>query len=257
MREVLRRCAAGSALVVGLAVGFSVAPTVSLAAPITFVGPADYDNNAAQTTGVFRDVLNGSLINSDLDLGGTGHTALNFTGCDNNSAVLGRTTLYDTNVSNGSQRCSLAISQSAPMFSSHPFNNSKGAGIVVLFNEGAGNQGIALSLWTDGNTDSDKVQLVQQTGETRPGVALSTVALGSVIAADVWYRLTMDLTFSDSNFTVTGKVFTHTTQTDPNSALGVQVGSTLTYSSALSATLFSPYEIGLVARATLRSWTRV
>lgn len=36
--------------------------------------------------------------------------------------------------------------------------------------------------------------------------------------------------------------------TDPNSALGTQVGSTLTYSGILSATLTDPYEIGLVSR---------
>ena len=228
--------------------GFQLPRRLTLAAPITFAGPADYDNNAAQTTGVFRDFLNGSLINQGNDLGGTGHTALNFTGSDNNAATAGRITLYDTSPSTASPTLfSGNVTLSADILI-HPFNNNKGAGLLFLFNEGAGVNGMALSLWNAGNTDSNSVQLVQQTGETRPGNSLASVSLGSLIAADLWYRLTMDLTFSGSNFTVTGKVFTHTTQTDPNSALGAQVGSTLTYSGALSGTLFSPYEVGLVAR---------
>ncbi len=130
----------------------------------------------------------------------------------------------------------------------HPFNNAKGAGILFLFNEGAGQNGLALHLWNAGNSDSNKIELVAQTGEARPGAALATVALGNVIAQDLWYQLQMDLQFSGSNFTVTGKVFGHTTGTDPNSSLGSQIGSTLTYNSSLGSGIASPYEIGLVAR---------
>jgi hypothetical protein len=218
------------------------------AAPITFATAADYDNNAAQTSGVFRDFLNGALINRGSDLGGTGHSALNFTGSDNNAATAGRITLYDTNVTDGLPTVfSGNITMSADILIS-TFNNSKGAGLLFLFNEGTGLNGLALHLWNAGNSDSNRVQLVAQTGETRPLASLAQVALGNTIAQDVWYHLEMALTFAGTNFTVTGKVFGHTTPTDPNSALGAQIGTTLTYNSALSATLLSPYEIGLVAR---------
>ena len=250
MSKYLSTCARGALAVCSLAVSGAVSfiPTATQAAPITFATSADYDNSASQTTGVFRDVLNGSLINSGLDLGGTGHSALNFTGTDNNSAVLGRNTVYDLNVSTAAPTLfSGGISISADVLI-HQFNNSKGAGIEFLFNEGTGKQGLSLSLWNAGNSDLNTVQLVQQTGETRPSAALSSVALGSGIAENVWYRLSLNLALTATNFTVTGTVFTHTTGTDPNSALGVQVGSTLTYSDLISASLFSPYEIGLVAR---------
>ena len=48
---------------------------------------------------------------------------------------------------------------------------------------------------------------------------------------------------------MTGKVFAHATATDPNSALGGQVGSTLTYSGALPAGVTSPGENGIMASA--------
>ena len=233
---------------VGLAAGFSVAPTATLAAPITFAGPADYDNNAAQTTGVFRDFLNGALINQGNDPGGTGHTALNFTGSDNNAALAGRITLYDTSPSTTVPTTfSGNLSISADILI-HPFNNAKGAGVLFLFNEGAGQNGLALHLWNAGNSNSNKIELVAQTGEARPGAALATVALGNTIAQDPWYRLQVDLQFSGSNFTVRGKVFGHTTGNDPNSSLGSQIGSTMTYNSSLGSGIASPYEIGLVAR---------
>ena len=242
-------CAVCSVLAMAVCSAASLAPTTAYTASITFAGPADYDNSAAQTTGTFRDVLNGSVINQGNDLGSTGHTALNFTGSDNNAATAGRNTLYDTNVTDGLPTLfSGNISMSADILT-HQFNNSKGAGLEFLFNEGTGKQGMSLSLWNAGNTDLNTLQLVTQTGETRPVASLSTVSLGSGIAQDNWYRLLVDLTFTDAtHFTVTGQVFSHTTGTDPNSALGAQVGTTLTYSDVLSTTLLNPYEIGLVAR---------
>ena len=79
---------------------------------------------------------------------------------------------------------------------------------------------------------------------------LSTVALGSGIAEDTWYRLMLGLAFTGSDFTITGQVFPHTTATDPNSGLGLQIGATLSYTDIAPWTvgLSDPYEIGLVAR---------
>ncbi len=225
--------------------------SLALADPITFAGSADYDNSATQTTGVFRDVLDGAFINRGLDLGGTGHTALNFTGSDNNVAVDGAIAVYDTNVTDGAAtRFTGNMTLSADILVS-TFNNAKGAGLLTLFNEGAGNfSGLALYLWDAGNSDKAAMNLVAQNGVTRPlpGTTLASVALGTGIAEDVWYRLILDLAFTGSNFTATGSVFSHLTSTDPNSALGAQVGTTLTYNGSLGSTLVDPYEVGLVSR---------
>jgi len=225
---------------------FGVAGMAS-AGPITFASAADYDNNAAQTTGWFRDVLNGSLINRGLDVGGTGHTALNFTGSDNNAAVLGRIAVYDTAPSTTSPTFftgDIAISADILIGT---VNNGKGAGIMTLFGESGSDAGLALFLSDAGNSDGLNVRLVQQTGISSAN--LSTVALGTGITEDAWYRLALTLSFNGPNFTITGKVYGHTTDTDPNSALGAQVGSTLSYTALLSSGNYSnPYEIGLVGR---------
>jgi hypothetical protein len=239
----LCRCA----LLRSIIAAVTLLPSLVIAAPITFATAADYDNNATQTTGLFRDFLNGASISRGLDLGGTGHAALNFTGSDNNAATAGRITLFDTTPSTSAPTFfSGNLSISVDVLIS-PFNNSKGPGILFLFNEGTGEQGLALSLFDAGNTDRNTVQLVLQTGETRPGTALASSSLGSSIAEDVWYRMVLDLTFSGPNFTVEGQVFNHTVGSNPDSPLGSQIGSTLTYTAAASS-FDSPYEIGLVAR---------
>ena len=227
--------------------------TTALAAPITFTA-ADYDNNAVQTGGVFRDVLNGSRINSGGHLvagAATGaYTALNFSGSDSNGAYKGATTLYDTNVMDGLPTLFTGnISMSVDILID-PFNNAKGAGLVFLFNEGVGAEGLALYLWNAGNTDTYAVNFVHQDGVSRPDNAAASqgFALNS-IPDDQWFRLSLDLVFaSATNFTATGSVFRHVTPSDPTSALGTQVGTNLVYSNSLSSVLLNPYEVGLVGR---------
>ena len=217
------------------------------ASPIAFTGDADYNNAASQTTGLFRDSLAGANINRGLDLGLTGHSALNFTGSDTNAAVLGAITLYDTNSGTTSPTLFSGDRIISADILIHEFNNAKGAGILTLFTEGAGDQGIALFLSDAGNTDGQSIRLVSQTGVAT--TTLSNVNLSGGIAEDQWYRLTLSLDeTSATNFTITGTVFSHLLGTDPDSGLGTQVGTTLTYNGTLSATLTDPYEIGLVSR---------
>jgi hypothetical protein len=244
----LRKCL----LAVSVAGALGVACTAA-ASPITFASGADYDNGASQTTGVFRDFLDGVEINRGLDLGGTGHNALNFTGSDSNSSPLGRVTLYDTTPATNTVKDTFTgdMSMSADILISR-YNNGKGAGLVTLFNEGVGKTGLALFLQDGGNTDGYSIKLVQQTGvgDGFNVANLSNVSLGSGIAENTWYRLTLSLDFTGPDFSIIGKVFGHTTATDPNSALGAQIVSTLTYTDTAPWTggLSDPYEIGLVAR---------
>jgi len=234
--------------VVGALTFVGAVASPALASTITFASITDYDNNTSQSTGVFRDVLNGALINSGLDLGGTGNTALNFSGTDTNAATQGRITLYDVDPSTATPTLFTGnLTASADILIS-TFNNGKGGGIVTLFNAGTGSTGLALFISNAGNTDNNNIRLVQQTGIATTNLA--TVNLSGGIVQDLWYHLTLSLVFSGSNFTITGQVFGHAVGTDPNSALGSQIGTTLIYNGVLGSGLASPYEIGLVARGT-------
>jgi hypothetical protein len=230
-----------------------VSATSAMASPITFASAADYDNATLQATGLFRDVLNGDRINRGQHLvGGAAvgaYTALNFTGSDSNTANAGMITVYDVDPSNATPTLfSGNISMSMDVLID-PFNNAKGAGLMTLFNEGVGLTGLSVFLWDAGNSDGLRINAVAQNGTTTGGSALASVALGTGIPEDQWFRLMLDLTFtSATNFTLTGQVWSHSTSTNPNSALGVQIGTTLTYNGVLSAALLNPYEIGIVSR---------
>jgi len=127
------------------------------------------------------------------------------------------------------------------------YNNKKGAGLLALFNEGAGQKGLSLVIYDSGNSDS----LVLGTVDPATGLftALTTVSLGGNIVENVWYRLTMDVVVSGGNVVVTAKVFRHTVATDPNSATGAQVSITLSFSGALPAGVDATGEVGIVASA--------
>jgi hypothetical protein len=79
--------------------------------------------------------------------------------------------------------------------------------------------------------------------------ALMTVSLGGNIVENTWYRLTMDVVVTGANVTVTGTVFRHTTPTDADSALGTQVGTTLSFTGARPAGVDATGEIGMAASA--------
>jgi hypothetical protein len=129
----------------------------------------------------------------------------------------------------------------------HRFNNKKGAGLLALFNEGAGQKSLALVVYDAGNTDTLALGTVEKaTGQLTP---LATVPLAAGIAEDAWYRLTLGVAVSGGSVTVTGTVFRHTIPADPNSPLGAQVGGTLTFAGPLPAGVEPVGEVGMVASA--------
>jgi hypothetical protein len=177
----------------------------------------------------FRDVRRPNGITIGLDLGGTNHQALNFTG---NAGAAGDTwiTVYDPApdpppVTFGS------VTLSADVLI-HAYNNKKGGGLLALYNEASGKKGLALTLYDAGNTDTLVLATVDQAGKL---VTLKTVSLGAAIAENVWYRVIMDITITGSSVSVTGTVFRHQTPTDPTSPLTTQVGGPLTFSATLGA----------------------
>ena len=196
-------------------------------------------------SGPFRDVRRDADINFGPDLGGTHHESVNFTG-STGSAGDTWITVYDTSPWDPvSQDIFGSVSLTADVLI-HPFNNGKGAGLLALYNEAVGKKGLALIVSDAGNTDRLILSTVNQAGQL---VTLQTVALGSGIKEDVWYRLTMDVVVSGGNVTVTGKVFTHSSTTDPDSSLGAQTGPTLVFSGLLPTGVDPTGEIGIIASA--------
>jgi hypothetical protein len=181
------------------------------------------------------------------DLGGTGHSALNFTG---SAGAAGDTwiTVYDeTANAPGSTILGGTVQLSADVLVHRP-NNKKGAGLLALYNEGAGQKGLVLIVYDNGNTDTLVLATVDQAGKLAP---ITSVSLGSGIALNQWYRVTMNVEVTAPNFTVTGKVYKHLTPNDPDSAVGAQVGAVLSLgpTSLGSKGLQAAGQVGVVASA--------
>lgn len=238
----------GSALfATGLAVG-SLGLVAVERCPSTF----DFNFSDSQYANCFRDVLKGSLINDGLDSGGTLNTALNFTGSTGSTPSTWLTVLDQVPTDPAEDSTFGAQTLCADVLI-HPFNNAKGAGVVALLNEGAGQKGLALYISDAGSTDRLFLSTINPaTGQltTLTSVPLPPTSGGGGIIENVWYRLRMTVNPA-ATLTVTGKVFTHTTPTNPNSGLLAPVGTTLTYGPVSFPTgVSSPGENGIMATAT-------
>ena len=183
--------------------------------------------------------------NGALDLGGTGHTALNFTG---GAGPVGDTWVTKWTPNGGTQLCIAAQIEADVLI--HTYNNTKGAGLVALLDPAPGGKGLALILYDQGN--SDALQLATIDPATGHFTRLKSVSLGAGIAENAWYRLTIafstnaefDLVFVD------GTVQRHATPTDPNSPIAGHVGPPLSFQGSLSALgLDNEGEVGIVASA--------
>ena len=158
--------------------GIMLCPSIVLAQALEFEPPLTD----------FRDVRRPNDITIGPDLGGTGHQALNFTG---SAGAAGDTwiTVYDP-APNPPPVTFGSVHLSADVLI-HPFNNKKGAGLLALYNEAASTKGLALTLYSAGNTDTLVLATVDQAGKL---VTLKTVNLGAAIAENVWYRVSMEVT---------------------------------------------------------------
>jgi len=193
----------------------------------------------------FRDVRRPGGINLGADLGGTGETALNFTG---GAGPAGDTwiTVYDTDPDDPTPTLFTgSVSLSADVLI-HRFNNAKGAGLLALYNEGPGKKGLALILFDNGNSDVLVLATVDQAGRL---TGLKGVSLGAGILEDAWYRVTMDVGVSGKSVGVTGRVFRYAINQDPNSGLGPQVGSTLIFGGVRPQGVDVSGEVGIIASA--------
>src|SRR5215468_7078528 len=110
----------------------------------------------SQYTECFTDVRRGADINDNgaLDLGGTGHTALNFTG---GAGPAGDTWLTKFTPHGDTQICDSTALAGIVFLADvliHTYNNTKGAGLVSLLNFAPGDKGLALILYDQGNSDA-------------------------------------------------------------------------------------------------------
>jgi hypothetical protein len=194
----------------------------------------------------FRGVRRASDISLGPDLGGTGHKAINFSG-STGSAGDTWITVYDVAPATGDEDSVYSSVGLAADILIQSYNNKKGAGLLALFNEGAGQKGLTLLILDSGTSDTLALGAVNPS--TGLVTTLATVSLGPNILENEWYRLTMDVAVSGGNVAVTGRVFRHASPADPKSPIGAQITGTLNFSGTRPAGVDSPGEVGVAAFA--------
>lgn len=186
----------------------------------------------------FQDVRRANDITIGLDLGGTGHQALNFGGT---AGAAGDTwiTVYDPEPS-GPAKTYGSVRLTGDVLV-HTFNNKKGGGLLALYNQAVGKKGLALMLYNAGNTDTLVLATVDQAGKLVP---VQAVSLGSAIVENQWYRVTMDVAVGAGKVSVLGTVSRHEDPTDPTSEITTQIGPSL---NLVAATLGAGALVGVDA----------
>jgi len=223
--------------------GIYLATSSAGACPNTF----DFTFSGTQYADCFRELLRGDQIAAGPDVSGTGHDSLAFTGIAGSGSATWLT-VYDATPTTAAPGPTFGAETLCADVIFARFNNIKGAGVVALFREGVGQQGIALVVSDAGNTDLLRLVTVDGDPAKQGKVnALATVPLHNGIAENEWYRLIM--TVDPVTPLVTGQVFAHVDPRDAASSLGAQVGTTLSYSLALPASVTGPGENGILAQA--------
>ena len=211
-----------------------------------------YDFADTQYSDDFTAVRRGSQMYGDgaPDLGGTGHTALNFTG---RAGAAGDTWLAKWTPGGSSAtlngRCGIAVAADILV---HPFNNRKGAGLVTLLNDAApGDKGLALILYDNGNTDAIQLATIDpSTGALAP---LRTLPLFAPIDENAWYVVFMtvnvELAFEGHDLLVEATVLRLQDPADPNSEPAQIIGG-LRFKGGLEPLgLHTAGQVGIMASA--------
>jgi hypothetical protein len=171
--------------------------------------PDEYDTN-------FVEVRRAPEIGSGLDLGGTGHCAVNFTGLTGSAGDTWLTRYNDAGIDNVFNAFNSICMRADVLISK--FNNAKGGGLVALLNTDPGDKGLFLLLINNGNTD----RLTLNTIDPNDGriVQLASAPLGSAIVENAWYRVEMEV-FARTNvdsLTAHARVRSHTDPSNPSDA---------------------------------------
>jgi hypothetical protein len=188
-------------------------------------GEFDFDFAGSQYKDCFRDVVRGGAINAGEDFGGTEHTSLNIEG---SAGSAGRTWITVVDQDPNTPEADLVYKSGTVCADIliQPFNNTKGAGVVALYNENPESKGLALILYNTGN--SDRLTLATVAGDANGGLTtLTSVPLGSAIAENNWYRVVMTVSVNGT-LEVQGQAYKHANGKDPNSAI-VAIGPHLIF----------------------------
>jgi hypothetical protein len=237
-----------TAATIAAVVTFGLAATSSAQGPPCplATGAFDFDFAGSQYADCFRDVVRGGAINAGEDFGGTGHTSLNIAG---SGAAGGRTwiTVVDQDPSTPAADVVFASGTVCADVLIQRFNNTKGAGVVALYNQNPLSKGLALILYDAGNSDS--LTLATVAGDENGGLTpLTRVPLGSAIAENNWYRVVMTVAVNGM-LEVRGQVYKHAVGTDPNSAIEA-IGPALTFGpQAFPAGVLNQGEEGIIGSA--------
>jgi hypothetical protein len=255
-RDFLRTIIAGAAFAPPLIASFNL-DGLSLTAAEAQIGnqclfsnqtiePFFFDFSGDEYEENFRDVRRGSDINAGTEPPNA-HPALRFTGSAGAAGDTWITVLDDVPETPAadtlfSDDC-LVLSADVII---HPFNNTKGVGLLALFNEDTGDKGLALVVLNQGNSDRLALMTVDKAGNR---AVLASVPLGGGIQEHVWYRLNFSIERTGAAVQVEGSVIRHQTPTDPDSPLAAPVGAPLTFSGPLPAGVEQTGQVGLVAVA--------
>ena len=199
---------------------------------VNFAGGREYNNSNPHVRGLFRDLVGAGNINRGQDLFTGARTALNF---NSDTDATNGLTLYDAQPTDviptlvaGNVSLSVDLIMAA--------NTSDSPGLIALFNEGEFGKGLALVVTRTYNNQLLQLVRIGQSGLMSVKNTLASVSLKKGVAANTWYRLTMDVRVSGDAYSVTGKVFAHS---NPDGPVGRQIGLTLTYSGSLAARALS------------------
>jgi hypothetical protein len=226
----------------------------SSAGPFSFIpcpNNPDYNN-------LFFDVRRAGDIASGLDVGGTSHCAVNFTGSVG-SAGDTWLTRYNGPVSVFNAFQGLCMRADVLI---NRFDNAKGGGLVALLPgpgvppvlPPAGEKGLLLLLINNGNTDLLTLNTIDPDDGTIE--QLASVTLRSGIVENAWYRLDLKVTAQNPGevLQVEAKVRSHTVPSDPNSIVDGQIGSTLVYNPNQQLFDLGLQQFGLVGMA---AWAKL
>lgn len=210
------------------------------------IGPFFFDFSGDEYQENFREVRRGNDINPGTEPPNA-HPALKFTGA---SGAAGDTwiTVLDEGPETSAEDTvftDLCLVLSADIII-HPFNNTKGVGLLALFNEGTGDKGVALVVLNQGNSDRLALMTVDKAGNR---AVVTSVPLGGGIQENVWYRLNFSIEGTGSAILVEGNVLRHETPTEPDSPLGTPVGAPLSFNGPLPVGVGPSGQVGLVAVA--------
>jgi hypothetical protein len=192
-----------------LSIGSSALPVVYTSDKITisaeprvdsgiaeFCDGTSYDNAAAQTTGLFTDLRNGSRINADYR-----NCALVLGGSAGATGDMWITLLAPPEEASPPTFACVAIEASVVI---RKFDNRKAVGFVANY-DAATNKGLFLGLHDNGN--SDGLTLYTFDGAAgRPLTIVKALFLGAKILENVAYALALDLCYDGTTLRATGTV---------------------------------------------------